>query len=229
MTTSVRDIDNRQRILEAAEELFAAQGFSATSVREIVQSASVTPPVLYYYFGSKEELLITLLDERFAEFVEHASERLRDAATPEAVVEGWCAALVADAVARPTTLRFVLSAVWGPKIPQALDTVLSCHRWMLSTFSEHIHRVAPRMDENRVHFVFHAIHGMLNSYLFALIEGRISTVGEDVLAAVVPRIVAMFDDPLPLPTQTLEELRALVGERVPKSAATTRGSVKEKS
>lgn len=229
MTTSVRDIDNRQRILEAAEQLFAAQGFSATSVREIVQAASVTPPVLYYYFGSKEELLLTLLDERLDEFVKNASMRLSSARSAAEVVEGWCCSLLAEAVSRPMTFRFVSSAVWGPKIPQALNTVLCGHRKMMNTFAEHLSRVASDLDKNRTHFVFQAIHGLLNSYIFALIEQRTSTDGDDILAAVVPRLVSMLDDDFPIPDRTLEEIRALSEESVSKSAATTRGSVKEKS
>src|SRR5690625_5512629 len=63
--TSQESQDNRERIMLAAESLFASQGFSATSVREIVGQANVTAPVLYYYFGSKDELLQTFIAERF--------------------------------------------------------------------------------------------------------------------------------------------------------------------
>ena len=42
------------RVLEAATGLFARKGYHATSVREIVEAAGVTKPVLYYWFRSKE-------------------------------------------------------------------------------------------------------------------------------------------------------------------------------
>lgn len=61
--------ENAVRILEAAIELFATKGYAATSVREIVQLAQVTNPMLYYYFDSKEGLfrvLTDLLHESFA-------------------------------------------------------------------------------------------------------------------------------------------------------------------
>jgi AcrR family transcriptional regulator len=47
----------RARILAAAVQLFAVQGFDATSVQEIVERAEVTKGALYHYFGAKDDLL----------------------------------------------------------------------------------------------------------------------------------------------------------------------------
>ena len=49
------------RIARAAAHLFATEGYDATSVRHIVEAASVTKPTLYYYFESKEGLARALL------------------------------------------------------------------------------------------------------------------------------------------------------------------------
>ncbi|MCL5271288.1 MAG: TetR/AcrR family transcriptional regulator [bacterium] len=46
----------RERIMQAAIELFSRQGYDATPVREIVREAGVTKPVLYYYFKNKDDL-----------------------------------------------------------------------------------------------------------------------------------------------------------------------------
>ncbi|MFU8804577.1 MAG: TetR/AcrR family transcriptional regulator, partial [Bradymonadaceae bacterium] len=54
------------RILKAALELFARKGYAATSVREIVQEADVTNPMLYYYFESKEGIFHHLIDFLFS-------------------------------------------------------------------------------------------------------------------------------------------------------------------
>jgi len=48
------DISARERLLHAAADLFSRKGYAATSVREIVASAGVSKPVLYYYFKNKE-------------------------------------------------------------------------------------------------------------------------------------------------------------------------------
>ncbi len=52
----------REKLLQTAVELFAAKGYAATSVRELVGRAGVSKPVLYYYFGSKEGLFLAILD-----------------------------------------------------------------------------------------------------------------------------------------------------------------------
>ncbi len=58
----------KDRIFGAALELFCRKGYHATSVREIVEAARVTKPVLYYYFKSKEELFHAILEETFEVF-----------------------------------------------------------------------------------------------------------------------------------------------------------------
>ena len=59
---SVPENNSRERLLETATELFAEKGYAATSVREIVDRAGVSKPVLYYYFKSKEGLFYAILD-----------------------------------------------------------------------------------------------------------------------------------------------------------------------
>lgn len=48
--------DTREVCLEAAERLFATQGFAATGLRQIGAAADVTIATLSYHFGSKEKL-----------------------------------------------------------------------------------------------------------------------------------------------------------------------------
>jgi AcrR family transcriptional regulator len=40
-------------ILDAAERLFARQGFTATTIKQIGKEAAVNPALLYYYYVSK--------------------------------------------------------------------------------------------------------------------------------------------------------------------------------
>jgi len=52
----------RDRIVTAARELFWVQGYEATSIAEIVEKAGVNPGSVYYFFKSKESLLLAVLD-----------------------------------------------------------------------------------------------------------------------------------------------------------------------
>lgn len=55
-------MDNKEKIMQCAEELFYARGYDAAGVQEIVEMAGVTKPTLYYYFGSKRGLLEAILE-----------------------------------------------------------------------------------------------------------------------------------------------------------------------
>ncbi len=54
----------RERILDAAEELFAEKGIVATSLRVLTKAAGVNLAAVHYYFGSKEALLDAVLERR---------------------------------------------------------------------------------------------------------------------------------------------------------------------
>ena len=56
--------DARERILDAAEDLFAADGFDATPTARIARRAVVAKGLLFYYFPRKMDLLRTLFVER---------------------------------------------------------------------------------------------------------------------------------------------------------------------
>lgn len=53
------------RLLESATRLFSSKGYDATSVRDIIEDAGVTRPVLYYYFQNKEDLYTRLIEAQF--------------------------------------------------------------------------------------------------------------------------------------------------------------------
>ncbi|MEE9912361.1 MAG: TetR/AcrR family transcriptional regulator [Deltaproteobacteria bacterium] len=66
-----QDSEARQRILDAALELFAQKGYATTTIREIVDTVGITAPSLYYYFGNKEGLYMELMQTHCAQ-IDHA-------------------------------------------------------------------------------------------------------------------------------------------------------------
>jgi AcrR family transcriptional regulator len=66
------------QIISVAERLFAAKGFSATSVRDISQEADINVSMISYYFGSKEKLIEALFAVRAREFGARLDELLRN-------------------------------------------------------------------------------------------------------------------------------------------------------
>ncbi|NTU59612.1 MAG: TetR/AcrR family transcriptional regulator [Deltaproteobacteria bacterium] len=88
----VRELDGevRQRLLDAATELFTRKGYAATTVREIVSAAGVTAPVLYYYFESKEGLYVKLLGEPWTRFATELEAALGEGRTAEERLRAIC-------------------------------------------------------------------------------------------------------------------------------------------
>lgn len=59
--------DKRRRIIDAAVEVFAAKGFFGARVAEIAEAAGVADGTIYLYFRSKDEMLISLFEEKMGE------------------------------------------------------------------------------------------------------------------------------------------------------------------
>ena len=59
----------RDRILRAAIKVFAQNGFYATKVSEIAQAAGVADGTIYLYFKNKEDVLISIFDDRMTRLV----------------------------------------------------------------------------------------------------------------------------------------------------------------
>ncbi len=58
------------RILDAAEKLFAAQGYQGTSLREIAQQVGIKEPGLYNHFKGKQGLYSAVLDRALSPMAE---------------------------------------------------------------------------------------------------------------------------------------------------------------
>jgi TetR/AcrR family fatty acid metabolism transcriptional regulator len=79
--------DKRLRILDSAVKVFAREGFFKARVSQIAEEAGLAPGTVYLYFKSKEDLLLSLFEDRMEEIVtrfreaivqeEDAGERLR--------------------------------------------------------------------------------------------------------------------------------------------------------
>jgi AcrR family transcriptional regulator len=60
--------DKRTRILNAAEKLFASQGYEGTSTRQIATEAGANMSMINYYFGSKEGVFMEIMSNRIKGF-----------------------------------------------------------------------------------------------------------------------------------------------------------------
>ena len=68
-----RTTDKRERILSAAERIFARHGFFAAKVSDVAKEAGVADGTIYLYFKNKDDLLISLFERR----MQQVNETLR--------------------------------------------------------------------------------------------------------------------------------------------------------
>ena len=81
MTTPKKSEETRERIVDAALRLFRDKGFDETTMRDVAAEAGMATGAAYYYFQSKEELVMALYartSEEAREIVPAAIGRSRD-------------------------------------------------------------------------------------------------------------------------------------------------------
>jgi AcrR family transcriptional regulator len=83
-STGAAAADARDRILDAACDLLAAEGVDDVRIARIATAAGVSPALVHYHFATREALL--------AEALEHSFEQLGDLRTTAAESEQWTAA-----------------------------------------------------------------------------------------------------------------------------------------
>jgi TetR/AcrR family fatty acid metabolism transcriptional regulator len=68
--------EKRDRILRAAVKIFSRKGFFNSKVSEIARAASVADGTIYLYFRNKDDLLISLFEEKMGEVVADVRRRI---------------------------------------------------------------------------------------------------------------------------------------------------------
>lgn len=80
----------KQRILDAALELFSTQGFEATSIAQIADAVGVRKASLYSHFDSKQDILDRLIESIMEDYAKHSvrspADSIGDELDPDGVV-----------------------------------------------------------------------------------------------------------------------------------------------
>jgi AcrR family transcriptional regulator len=115
----------REQILKTALKLFAAQGFDATSTRQIAKEAGIAEGLIFHYFPTKASLLTAILGDRLEgrrAFRTQLRPLLEDTGgrpAPEvlrAVASGWLATLRRD---EEIVIVLFATAQTNPEVRQA--------------------------------------------------------------------------------------------------------------
>jgi AcrR family transcriptional regulator len=86
---SARRVQTRARLLEAAAQVYSRRGFAGATLEEVASEAGFTKGAVYGHFGSKENLLLALVEEYLAgQVAEQVALFDRDRATWERPLAG---------------------------------------------------------------------------------------------------------------------------------------------
>lgn len=101
-TTQVRDAEaTKAKILDAAEEEFAAAGLSGARTESIAARTGVTKAMIYYYYDSKEGLYEAVLRRAFREHIEAAQDPNWTEGDPAEKLELFIRAFLARSAGNP--------------------------------------------------------------------------------------------------------------------------------
>ena len=113
-----RRIKVRERILSAAERVFAAEGAEGLSIRRLAQKIDYSPAAIYKYFGSKDELVDELKEAFFARLLSYV-DQMNDDTRPYGARARTCMAMyVQIAAEKPNHYAAAFTGLAAPTGPE---------------------------------------------------------------------------------------------------------------
>ena len=192
----------RQRLLSAAEEVFAERGFHGASVEDICERAQFTRGAFYSNFASKDELVLEL----FQQHVARVRGAVAEAATRpgltlpevlEAVFDVWTGEPEARRRWHLLTSEFALHALRDPQARRAWAAVQADVRAELTRLVDTIaaaHGVAITIPtEDLVRMVTLVFHGGLGQHLLDPDSVAAGSLERRLLPVVVAAVTAPAD------------------------------------
>ncbi len=172
----------RQRILGAAEELFAERGFAGASLRQVTAAAHVNLAAVNYHFGSKDNLIEEVFRRRLDELSRRRLERLAEVdALPDPSLED-----VLDAFITPA-LELSLDRRGGAVFMRVLARAFAEHNgrlrkflsdnygYVLKDFAAAFARLLPQLDKEELYWRLDIAVGALTYAMadFGMIQRRV--------------------------------------------------------
>ena len=98
-----QDCSNRENILACAQRLFYEKGYDSVGVQEIVDTAGITKPTMYYYFKSKQGLLESLLEQGGKRMLDSLKEAIQIDGSYEQILQNVVRSYITTALENKLT------------------------------------------------------------------------------------------------------------------------------
>lgn len=204
----------RERILVAAERIFAEKGFLGASMRDIMTEAGVNLSGAYYYFENKEKLLLAVFErhilptiEREREALEKAREGANGGPIPirqliEAIVLPRAVGL-SETAQRLVSLLLARNGTIEQKIFSSLLKLTLSHRLM---FLKEFSKTCPDLSQTEVYFRFASVNALLNGFQtlapFMKSDHSIKVPKETGIEMLITELSVLFSAPPSLPKES---------------------------
>lgn len=134
----------REQILARAAELFARQGYSATSMNQVAEACGISKPSLYHYVRDKDRLLVEIAEGHVAKLNALVDDVQRQPLSPEVRVRRLIEAFL-DVYADSQAAHRVLTE--GVKFLQDADRkrVLDAQRVVVAAFADAVAAARPEL------------------------------------------------------------------------------------
>ncbi len=126
--------EQRERILEAAQKLFARKGFTDTKMTDIAAAAKVSYGLAYHYFANKEEIFNRLVEAALKSSLELMRYAKQQPGTPWDRLHWLVSQILQGAQREPESFMVILQAFTNDAIPQEAREIA----WQQSEVSQAI-------------------------------------------------------------------------------------------
>jgi TetR/AcrR family fatty acid metabolism transcriptional regulator len=175
--------EKRRLLLDAAVRVFARKGYHASRVGDIAEEAGVAYGLLYHYFRSKEDVLLTVFRETWRALIETIKSVEQAADPPREQLRKVAEILLRSWQRDPELVRvLVLEVTRSPHLPREMDEIAEA----FAAIQEIIERgqadgsIRPDLDARLASYVF---YGAVEELLTGWVLGRLPDSDEDVARA----------------------------------------------
>jgi len=137
MTAAPAEQSSRDKILDAAEVLFAKRGYAGIGLREVAEVVGLGKSSLFHHFGSKPELYAAVAARILTRIEARLIRTLAAGGDPVTRLERWLDELVDLLAANPTYARLLLRSLFEDDdlpgdMPEEIDAHQAIERMMAS-------------------------------------------------------------------------------------------------
>jgi len=177
----------REQILARAAELFARQGYTATSMNQVALACGVSKPSLYHYVRDKYQLLVEIAQDHIDRLKSLVAQAQQEPLDPQAQVRELIVSFL-DVYASSQAAHRVLTEDVKFLEPADQKRVLDGQREVVAAFAEAIADVRPELRATQLHKpLTMLLFGMMN-WMFTWLQPG----GKLTHAAMAPIVADLF-------------------------------------